>query len=268
MNQRKILITNDDGIHSPGLIAAATAVMEIGCVTVIAPSRQQTGMGRSLTGDPSARLTPIDYRVNGTKIKAYHCECSPAMIIRHSMNTLYADGKPDLLISGINYGENLGVNITASGTVGAALEGASFGIPTIAISKQTDIESHHTYTHQDWEAAGHFLNRFAKVMLDRQMPGDVEVLKIDVPADADFSTPWKLTRLARTNYYAKEYENPSPRSRLSDARTVIRFDEKAIGTDTDIHALSMDNVVSITPLSLDTTSKTDFSSLRDMLAKK
>lgn len=265
MTHRNILITNDDGIHSPGLLAAVKAVMDIGEVTVIAPSRQQTGMGRSITGDPDARLTPIDYPINGLKVHAYHCKCSPALIIRHSMNTLYAGEKPDLLISGINYGENLGVNITASGTVGAALEGAGFGIPAIAISKQTDIESHHQYTDQDWQAASHFLKYFSGILLDKKMPVDVEVLKIDVPAGADPSTPWQLTRLARTGYYAKVYHDPTKHSRIGDARTEIAFDEKALEPDTDVYAFSIDRAVSVTPLSLDNTSKTNFTSLHEML---
>jgi 5'-nucleotidase len=265
MNHRNILITNDDGIHSPGLLAAVEAVVEIGEVTVIAPSQQQTGMGRSITGDVDARLTPIDYRMNGVKINAYHCECSPALIIRHSLNTLYATDKPDLLISGINYGENLGVNITTSGTVGAALEGASFGIPTIAVSKQTDIESHHKYTDQDWQTASHFLRYFSGILLDKKMPVDVEVLKIDVPAGADPSTPWRLTRLARTSYYSKVYQQPTKYSRIGDGRTEIAFDEKALDPDTDVYAFSIDKAVSVTPLSLDSTSETNFSALHKML---
>ena len=143
MRKPKILITNDDGIHSPGLRAAAEAAQSIGEVTIAAPRHQQTGMGRSLTGNREARLEQINYLVNGRNITAFHCECSPALVVRHCLKTVFHDNKPDLLISGINYGENLGFNVTCSGTVGAALEGASFGIPSIAISKQTEIESHY-----------------------------------------------------------------------------------------------------------------------------
>jgi 5'-nucleotidase len=267
MNHHQILITNDDGIHSPGLLAAVKAVMEIGEVTVIAPSHQQTGMGRSLTGDMDARLTSIDYQINGLKINAYHCECSPALIIRHSMNTLYVNEKPELLISGINYGENLGVNITASGTIGAALEAASFGIPAIAISKQTDIESHHQYTNQDWKAAAHFLNYFSKVLLEKKMPTGVEVLKVDIPTDANPLTPWKVTNLSQTRYYSKVYENPTISSRIGDARTAITFDKKTLDPESDIYALSVDRLVSVTPLNQDITSKTNFSVLEKMLVK-
>jgi 5'-nucleotidase len=145
MRKYQILITNDDGIESPGLRAAVESVVDIGDVTIVAPSHQQTGMGRSLTGDEQARLEPVDYQINGTKISAYHCDCSPALVVRHSLKTIFNGNRPDLLVSGMNYGENLGTNVTCSGTVGAALEASSFGIAAIAISKQTDIESHHGF---------------------------------------------------------------------------------------------------------------------------
>lgn len=162
MQNYNILITNDDGIESPGLRAAVKAVLHIGNVTIVAPSHQQTGTGRGMIGEKQSSLKPIEYHLNGTDIRAYHCECSPALIVRHSLRTIFKESQPDLLISGINYGENLGIDITSSGTIGAALEASSRGIPGIAISKQTDIESHHQYTDQDWSAASFFLNRFTK----------------------------------------------------------------------------------------------------------
>lgn len=150
MENYKILVTNDDGIASPGLRAAVEAVLDMGDIMVLAPSSQQTGTGRGLTGEMQSRLEPIGYNVNGEDVRAFHCQCSPAMVVRHSVRTILRDAAPDLLISGINYGENLGVNVTCSGTVGAALEASSHGIPSIAISKQTDLNSHQTYTDQNW----------------------------------------------------------------------------------------------------------------------
>jgi 5'-nucleotidase len=192
-----LLITNDDGIHSPGLRAAAEAVSSLGTLLIIAPSSQQTGTGRGLFGDKNLCLLPIEYRVNNKNVEAYHCDCSPALIIRHSLRTLLKDAKPNLIISGINYGENLGFNITSSGTVGAALEGASFGVPGIAISQQTDVASHHIYSEQDWTASMHFLTQFSKSILASGLPADVDLLKIDIPDVASTSTEWRLTTLAR-----------------------------------------------------------------------
>ena len=73
-----ILVTNDDGIESPGLRAAVEAVLPLGRVIVVAPSRQQTSMGRSLSGDKDAYLQPSEFRANGTRVDAYRCDCTPA----------------------------------------------------------------------------------------------------------------------------------------------------------------------------------------------
>ena len=267
MKNHDFLITNDDGIESPGLKAAVEAVFNIGPVTVVAPSCQQSDAGRSWTGDNQLRLIPIDYRVNGKKIQAYHCDCSPALIVRHSLQTIFKEKKPRLLISGINYGENLGIDITASGTIGAALEASSFGVPSIAISKQTDIESHHTYTTQDWSASIFFLNKFSRSFLREKSLPDVDVLKIDVPMDATPLTQWKITRLANSSYYFKDIEKPNALSKLGDCKTTIKIDKENLDPETDIHALAIDKIVSITPLSLDLSSRTDLPDLQRLLDK-
>lgn len=265
MQNYQIVITNDDGIESPGLRAAAEAVSRLGKVIIVAPSHQQTGMGRSLTGDMQAGLIPVEYLVHGEPVEAYHCACSPALVVRHSLRTLLHDRRIDLLVSGINYGENLGTNVTCSGTVGAALEGAAAGIPSIAMSKQTEIESHLRYSEQDWAVSGHFLNYFARQLLQRRAIPGVDMLKVDVPGDATTSTPWKLCRLARTSYYSKVFDSPGADSLLSDARTVIEVDPESLDHDTDIYVLAVDKLVSVTPMSLDFTSQVNFGQLRERL---
>lgn len=266
MHNYTILVTNDDGIQSSGLRAVVRTAMKFANVIVAAPSHQQTATGRGLTGDQKARFELIDYQVDDVEITAYQCDCSPALVVRHCMSTICADCKPDLLISGINYGENLGTNVTSSGTVGAALEAASFGIPAIAISKQTDIESHHKYTKQDWSVTEHFLEYFSKVLLESKMPHDVDVLKIDVPQNATTSTPWKITNLSSLIYYSKVIEKPSVQSRICDANTVINVDKEALDPKSDVYAISVDKCVSVTPLSVDLTSRVRFSDLQKKLS--
>ena len=227
-----------------------------------ASSKQALGAS---TGDKQASLQPIEYHVNGEDIRAYHCDCSPALIVRHSLKTIFKDTVPDLLISGINYGENLGINITSSGTVGAALEASSSGIPGIAISKQTEIESHHKYTDQDWSASSSFLNRFAKSLLATKAQADVDVLKIDVPVDATPLTEYKITRLARSVYYEKIIENPTVKSQIGDGKTVINVNGADLDPDSDIYVFAIDKLVSVTPLSVDLTSRIKLSELQDIL---
>ena len=265
MKNFKILITNDDGINSPGLLAAAQVGKKFGDVTVAAPSKQQTAMGRSLKGNRNAALEPIDYLVDGVKIEAYQCECSPALLVKHSLAVLFPFKKPDLIISGINYGENIGATITCSGTVGAALEGAMYGVPAIAISKETSIESHYKYTEQDWTGTQYFLNYFAKQLLSRKLPFDVDVLKIDVPDTASSLTSWKITKQAGTPYYSTVLKNISLQSRLGDGETAIDLDIKSLETGTDIYAMCVEKVVSVTPISLNLTSRTNFQDLEDLL---
>ena len=260
-----IFLTNDDGIHSPGLRAAVHAVMHLGNVVVIAPVDQQTGKGRGFSGNMDAPLEPVKYTIDEQEIQAFHYEGSPAMVVHHGLNVLFSQQPPDLLISGINYGENLGTNITISGTIGAALEGASRGIPSIAISLQTEKGAYYHYSDRDWNVAAHFLARFARPLLHHALPFDVDVLKIDVPHAATLQTPWRLTRLSRQPYYTSYLEAPSLESTPRDATFQIHINESSLEKESDIYALAIDQVVSVTPLSLNCTSRADFQAIHKTL---
>lgn len=261
----KLFLTNDDGIHSPGLRAAIQAVKHLGEVTVVAPSTQQTGMGRSFSGNIHVPLAAIDYKIDGQNITAFSCEGTPALAVQHGLNVLFPQQQPDLLISGINYGENLGSNITISGTIGAALEGASQGIPSLAVSLQTEKGAYFHYSDQDWDTAMHFLTMFANIVLTQSLPFDVDVLKIDVPGKATAQTPWRLTRLSRKRYYIGSLETPSLESTPRDAKLHIHVDRSTLEPESDIYALAVDQVVSVTPLSLDSTSRADFQAIYNVL---
>ena len=255
MTTPTIFLTNDDGIHSPGLRAAVDAMLPFGELIVVAPTKQQTGMGRGFRGDRDEFFHPIDFQVAGNRIDAYHCDCSPALIVEHAMNTIFAESPPKLLVSGINYGENLGSNITLSGTVGAALQGASVGVPALAMSLQTDFSYHFSYGEVDWSAAAHFLTFFGRHLLEHRLPADVDVLKVDVPEDASPETPWRMTKLARHMYFSTYIESPSKTSTIGDTKLHVELDSSVLSSDSDIYALTVDRVVSVTPLSLDLTSR-------------
>ena len=264
-----IFLTNDDGIHSPGLRAAAQAVLQLGNdlenVIVVAPSTQQTGMGRSFSGNMDAPLVPVDYNVDGHYITAFQYEGSPALAVHHGLNVLFTEHQPDLLISGINYGENLGSNLTISGTIGAAIEGASQGIPALAVSLQTEQGAYYHYSDQNWNVAVHFLSYFANILLTHLLPFDVDVLKVDVPGTATLQTPWRLTRLSRKLYYTSSLKNPSLESTPGDAKLHVQVDQASLEPESDIYALAIDRVISVTPLSLDCTSRADFLTLHNIL---
>ena len=136
MSQPQILLTNDDGILSPGLWAAAEALSALGYVNVVAPREQWSGAGRSLPNTSDGIITPQIVTVNNQDWTVYSVGGTPAQSVLHAVYEILPE-KPRLVVSGINYGENIGLGVTISGTVGAALEGAALGIPALAISLET-----------------------------------------------------------------------------------------------------------------------------------
>lgn len=259
-----ILLSNDDGIHSPGLQAAVEALADLGDLLVAAPLEQQTAAGRSFRGHRDARLEAVPYHAMGRPIRAFACAGSPASVVRHALLVLCGDRKPDLMVSGINYGENVGSSITASGTVGAAYEAASAGIRALAASKETHPDAFLEHGVEDWTAAAHFVRLFAERLLRTDLPHDVDVLKLDVPDDATPATPWRLTRQSRQRYFVRRVEDPHPQTTLGEGFVTVEVDEGAIEADSDVHALR-NRMVAVTPLSLDATSRADFGALSQHL---
>ncbi len=263
-----ILLTNDDGIRSPALWAAAEALAEIGFVTVAAPREQSSGAGRSMPITSDGKLVEEQVEIRGKKWKVYAVGGSPAQAVQHGILELMPR-QPDLVVSGINYGENLTTGITVSGTVGAALEAASFGVPALAISLEVPAE--HYFSHSeaiDFSVAKYFTAYFARVLLDIKLLADVDVLKVDIPADATETTEWCITRLSRQKYYVPVV---SPRAQLEDPGSIqfeIQLDRDKLEPDSDVYALRIDRKVSVTPLSLDITSRVDFMELETQLKAK
>jgi len=260
----QILLTNDDGIRSDGLWAAAEALSELGFVTVAAPREQHSGAGRSMPQASDGKLREEEVTIHGVTWKVYAVGGSPAQTVQHGILELM-DGPPDLVVAGINRGENLTVSITISGTVGAALEGAAFGIPAMAISLEMPKEHQWGDVNIDFSAAAHFTARFGQILLDGDVFPDVDVLKIDVPSDATPETPWRLTRLSRSQYYVPQ----SPEREFLDESVrvdfEIQFDEDKLEPDSDVYAVRVAREVSVTPLSLDMTARVDFDDLEGRL---
>lgn len=267
MSKRRplILITNDDGISSPGLSAAAEAVHDLGDLLIAAPNRQCSGAGRSLPATSSGVIQPVPLPVAGRELTAYSLDGTPAQVVLHALLEL-SPRRPDLLVVGINFGENLGTDITISGTVGAALQGAAMGVPALAVSLQTPKETHTNPTDDvDFTAAKHFTRLVARRMLSVDLPFDVDVIKVDVPDTATPATAWRLTRLSRHVYF-----RPIPPQRDDWTQPTVvdyraQWDLEVLERDSDIYALAVDRVVAVTPLSLDLTSRADAGELEALL---
>ena len=266
MTRPLILLTNDDGVMSPGLAAAAEAAHDLGELLIVAPATQQTGMGRASPAIAGGAITEETVHGDSRDLPAYAVTGSPAQAVIYGVMVL-APRRPDLVISGINYGENLGTGVTASGTVGAALQAAEMGIPGLALSLETTKAYHYEYGSEvDWSAAIHYTHHFAQALLRQQLPFDVDVLKLDIPADATPETPWRITRLARQPYYRmyRAADQPEDEALVRlDYDVQIHWDN--LEKDSDIHAFAHDRIVSVTPLSLDLTSRTDLAQLGHLL---
>jgi 5'-nucleotidase len=262
-NRRKpqILLTNDDGIRSPGLWAAAEVLEPLGFVTVAAPREQSSGAGRSMPVGADGRIREEQVEVGGKTWTAYAVGGSPAQAVLHGILELMP-GKPDLVVAGINYGENLGTGVTISGTVGAALEGGAAGVPSLAVSLETDEAYHLSYSKEiNFSAAAHFTQFFARRLLAGGVWPDVDMLKVDVPAQATPQSPWRLTRLSRKRYFVPVKPE---RERLEDAARVgytVNVNDTSLEPDSDSYALRVDRVVTVTPLSLDLTARVDLAEL-------
>ena len=127
----RILVTNDDGIAAPGLWALVRELRRVAEVIVVAPDRDQSGVGTAVTLHHPVRISPVPPEV--TRVKTYSVEGTPADTVILALKTLLKDGV-DMVFSGINAGSNLGNDVLISGTVSAALQGYFYGLPSVAIS--------------------------------------------------------------------------------------------------------------------------------------
>lgn len=260
-----ILFTNDDGIDSPGLWAAVHAYEDVGDRLVVAPRQQQSGTGRSLPITSEGRI----YEMNGANKGdwlAYAVDGTPAQAVQHGVLEL-ADRLPSLVISGINYGDNTGNGVTVSGTVGAAIEAASLSIPAIAISQQTPHDLHLTYSDDvDFSAAAHYALMFGKwLMANESRPDDVDLLKIDVPWGATPETPWRVTRLSRRRVYWPTRPERLGLNEIGRLGYRLEVDPSEAEPDSDVYILMHEHLVSVSPMSLDMTSRTDLYRLQQLL---
>nr|WP_321431324.1 5'/3'-nucleotidase SurE [uncultured Methanolobus sp.] len=260
---KKILVTNDDGVYSTGIHAAWKSVSDLGDVTVSAPMTQQSGVGRSISIFEPLRITQTT--INGIDVNAVAGTPTDSVILG-----IFAvmKEKPDLIVSGFNIGENISTDtITTSGTIGAALEGASYGIPAIAASIQVmeegdKFDDNRNFQH-DYDVAIKVVNRIAKKVLEHGLPENVDLLNVNIPHHAEDDPDIEITRLARKFFKTDVEERHDPRGRpyYWIAGELLVDEEEG----TDVHAIMNNGNVSVTPISLDATSPIDFSEIEHLL---
>jgi 5'-nucleotidase len=235
------LLTNDDGFRAEGIRALKEAVSHIGRVIVVAPERQQSAAGHALT-----LTSPL--RMNWISEDTISVDGTPTDCVLLAMRGLL-DEKPDILMSGINHGPNLGDDVTYSGTVAAAFEGTLLGLPSIAMS---------VCSWQDccFDAAKAFASRIAMAVLERGLPSGT-LLNVNVPSSSpDQIKGVKVTKMGKRIYQDAVIKKTDPRGKdyyWIGGNPPIWYP----GDETDFDAVEA-GMISVTPLQLDLT---DYKSL-------
>lgn len=242
----RILISNDDGVHSPGIKALADALSEFAEVVVVAPDRDRSAASNSLTLDHPLRVSKQAngfYSVNGTPTDSVHLAI-----------TGWLEYNPDMIVSGINAGANLGDDVLYSGTVAAAMEGRFLGFPAIAISLVTSVNSGNYY-----ETAAHVAKQIVKQSLDGNLSNDT-ILNVNVP-DVPLSElkGFEVGRLGHRHIAEQIVPSIDPRGKQIFWVGPAGIEEDG-GPGTDFYAIKSGNV-SITPIKADLTDVNKLSSI-------
>jgi len=266
-----ILICNDDGIYAPGIMVLYEAVRDIGEVTVVAPDAEQSAVGHAITLSDPIKIKRVR---RDTHFEGYAVVGTPADCIKLAV-TVLLERPPDLIISGINLGPNVGISVIYSGTVSAATEGTILGIPSMAISLAT-------FENPLWETAAHVARRLTQELITRGLPSDVSrrsllakgegraqeglpadtLLNVNVPnRPLDQVKGLAVTRMGRSRFAEIFHKRTNPRG---DTYYWMDGELKITGdtAGTDIQALA-DGFVSLTPIWFDLTHAAALPKLRD-----
>lgn len=237
-----ILLTNDDGIYAPGLLALEHALRELGEVRVVAPATEQSGVSHSITF-----LSPLVVQevYEGDRRRGWAVEGSPADCVKLGIFQ-YCPRRPDLVISGINSGLNAGINVLYSGTVAAAIEGAFFGITSVAVS----LEYH---PHPNFERAAELARHVVEQILARQSD-QAQLYNLNIPLSALTRRPELRIVPMDVERYGEEFERRvDPRGR--DYFWATNEPPASLAQhDTDLSALNEGNLT-LTPLDFDLTKR-------------
>src|SRR3989338_976509 len=249
---KRILLTNDDGIYSPGILALHKKIRSLGEVTVVAPDAERSAQGHAIT--LSVPLCVNEVRRDG-KFFGHAISGTPADCVKIALMSIMKNKKPDLIISGVNRGPNLGVNVLYSGTVSGATEGAILGVPSFAVSLNS-------FKWENFQAAVDFSHKLAKMMLDKKLPVNT-LLNVNVPALPKSKIKGvRITRQGMSTFYKEDYD------RREDPNRRVYYwlcsYKAAVSGDELVDAVAVrDGHISITPLHYDMTDYKDLEILSD-----
>jgi 5'-nucleotidase len=239
----EILLTNDDGIYSPGILALKQVMKSLGSVTVVAPDVQKSGVGHAITFSHPLRVREV--YLDGDFV-GYGIDGSPADCVKLGVREIMK-GKPELLIAGINIGANVGINVLYSGTVAAAIEGAILGIPSVAFSLEVSESP------SDIRGAAAIAKDMVSHIVKRELPKGT-LLNINIP----LIPKNKIKGVKITKQYSGDFDECF--DKRTDPRGGVYYWLAGTGwpeveiAGTDMHALK-EGYISITPLRYDLTDK-------------
>ncbi len=237
----KILVTNDDGIFAEGIYKLAKNLSEHNEVIVVAPDRQRSATGHAITMHHPLRANKVKFF--DTNITAWSVDGTPSDCVKLGVEALI-DSKPDLIVSGINDGPNLGTDILYSGTVSAAIEGAIQGIQSMALSLVG-------FKDLNFDLAGEFSASLANTLSENSLPKDT-LLNVNIPnLSKEIIKGVKITSLGVRRYNNSFVKRIDPRGQeyYWMGGEVVEEDQKE---DSDIQAIKND-YISITPIHFDLT---------------
>ena len=264
-----ILISNDDGVFAPGILAAKQAVEDLANVTVVAPDENNSSVGRRMTLFKHLEIKSVELE-DGSE--AYSVSGSPADAVIVGAEYVM-DVKPDLVITGINQGVNISCDITSSGTVCAAFEAVSLGIPAIAASLFMDPKTSYKqdengewYLDYDFSLAKRVLHDIVLKIINEGFPDGVDLFNLNVPSNYE-SEEVKITRLSDKMIDKKVIDNtdeekaelfnyPLQENQNSDGLIMIAPDlVREYDEGSDGYALMIEKRPSLTPLKVNMTSE-------------
>jgi len=243
-----ILVTNDDGVYAPGILALSSALREVGQVIVVAPDRERSAASHSLTLNQPLRIDEMEkdrFAIDGTPTDCVHL----------AVNVILKGRKPDLLVSGINRGGNMGQDVTYSGTVWAALEGNLMGIPSFAVSLADD-------RYADYRPAAAFAARTARWIMENGIPEDI-IFNINVPDDPGQDLGKYLFTSQGVNRFSESVirkEDPRGKSYFWIGGERLPYSGSA---ETDVGAVTA-GYISVTPLHADMTNYRELESMKKL----
>ena len=261
---KHILLTNDDGFDAVGLKALIEALSPLAKITVVAPARNKSACGHSLTLEKPLRMICVEddfYKID---------DGTPTDCVFISISNLFKDGyKPDLVISGINIGANMGEDITYSGTAAGAMEAVIHGIPAIAISQVCNDNCQDIKNGWDFALAKEVIVKLATKILNENFPLDErKFLNVNIPP----IKPQECNGIKITKAGFREYGNDTHRHLNPRGEEYYWIGlhpliwKPSSNKDCDFEAIKA-NYVSITPIMLDMTSYNDIKSMENWLTK-